>query len=148
MAKLYYLTVVVMLVVGILIRPAPFAAAAEIVVSREVKEVSIRRETVRSIFMGNLTKWKDGRQIVVLVLPPDHPSTKSFAWNVLRIAPHEFERRIAFLTEVRETSAPRVVETEREMMRLVAMIPNSIGYISSAIIINGVEGGPRIVPVL
>ena len=106
------------------------------------------RATVKAIFFGTLTRWDTGRPIVVYVLPADHPTSKSFAWNVLRVTPYSFEEKISSMVVTRDGNAPRVVQTESEMLRAVHSTPNSIGYLSSFVVINNAHSNIRVIPVL
>jgi ABC-type phosphate transport system substrate-binding protein len=120
----------------------------EVIAHREVVETGVQRTTVRAIFMGNITRWGNGRPIVVVVLPADHPTTKSFAWDILHMTPYAFEERISSMVATRDGNPPRVVSSEQEMLRVVASTPNSVGYLSSMIVINNANTTFRVIPVL
>jgi ABC-type phosphate transport system substrate-binding protein len=121
---------------------------ADVVANGGVKESPMRRVTVRAIFYGTITRWDNGRPIVVFVLPPDHPASKDFAWNVLNVTPYSFEEKISSMVATRDGNPPHVLNTEMEMLRAVASTPNSIGYLSSFIVVNNASNNLRVVPVL
>ena len=124
------------------------AAQSSLVTHPGNDEAAMRRARARAIFLGTLTRWESGRPIVVFVLPPDHPTTKDFAWNVLGVAPAAFEEKISAMAATRDGNAPRVLDTEQEMLRAVATTPNSIGYLNSFIVINNAKSNIRVVPIL
>lgn len=124
------------------------APQSSMITHQGADETTMRRARARAIFLGTLTRWESGRPIVVFVLPPDHPTTKDFAWNVLGIAPAAFEEKISAMAATRDGNAPHVLDTEQEMLRAVATTPNSIGYLNSFIVINNAKSNIRVVPIL
>ena len=120
---------------------------AEVVANASLSESRLSRATVRAIFMGSITRWTNGRPIVVFVLPSDHPTTKSFAWDVLKMTPYALEEKISSMVATRDGNPPRIMSTEVEMLRSVASTPNSIGYLSSMIVMNNANSSLRVVSV-
>ena len=146
MQKTLRVVLLALLIAGGSVLPA--AGGADVVVNGGVQKVSMRRVTVRAIFYGTITRWDNGRPIVVFVLPPDHPASKNFAWNVLNVTPYSFEEKISSMVATRDGNPPRVLTSEIEMLRAVASTPNSIGYLSSFIVVNNATNNLRVVPVL
>lgn len=120
----------------------------EVVANASIAESRLPRATVRAIFMGSITRWSNGRPIVVFVLPSDHPATKSFAWDVLNVTPYAFEEKISSMVATRDGNPPRTMSTEIEMLRSVASTPNSIGYLSTMIVMNNANSSLRVLPIL
>ncbi len=144
MTKLHRL--VVFLAVAAMASLPLSSGGTEVVVNREVLMASVHRKTIRSIFLGTVKRWDNGRQIVLVVLPFDHPATKSFAWEVLHVTPYTFEDKIGGLSS--SDTPPIVVYSEQEMLRTVASTPNSVGYITSMIVVNSAGNKLRVIPVL
>lgn len=145
MTKLHRL--VVSLAVAAVASLPPAAVSTEVVVNREVLMASVHRKTIRSIFLGSVKRWDNGRQIVLVVLPPDHPATRSFAWEVLHVTPSTFDDKISGMVATKE-NPPITVYSEQEMLRTVASTPNSVGYITSMIVVNSAANNLRVIPVL
>ena len=120
----------------------------EVVANATLRNGPVDRATVRAIFFGSVTRWDNGKPIVVYVLQADHPTTKSFAWNVLRVTPYAFEEKISSLVASRDGNVPQVLSSEAEMLRAVTGTPNSIGYLSSFVVINNASNNLRVVPIL
>jgi ABC-type phosphate transport system substrate-binding protein len=120
----------------------------EVVANATLTESRLPRTTIRAIFMGSITRWNNGHPIAVFVLPPEHPATKSFAWDVLKMTPYAFEEKISSMVATRDGNPPRTMSTEIEMLRSVASTPNSIGYLSTMIVMNNANSSLRVVPIL
>lgn len=147
MIKAIRIAVAVLAVFGLPVQSA-VPTGPEVVVNVSMRESSLSRNTVKAIFFGNVTRWESGRPIVVYVLPPDHPTTKNFAWNILRVTPHAFEERISSMVATRDGNPPRVMDSETAMLQAVMKTPNSIGYLSSFVVINNANSNLRAIPIL
>ena len=141
-------TALVVALLMIAAAPGNASGGPEVVAGAAPGGGPIPRATVKAIFFGTITRWDSGRPIVVYVLPADHPTSKTFAWNILRVTPYSFEEKISSMVATRDGNAPRVVETESEMLRAVTNTPNSIGYLSSFVVINNAHSNIRVIPVL
>lgn len=108
---------------------------------------ALERTVVRAIFFGTVTRWNTGRAISVYVLPPDHPTTKAFAWDILRVTPHSFEERISAMIATRDGNPPKVLQTEAEMLQAIINTPNSIGYLSYSVVISNAHNRIRVISV-
>ena len=148
MLKRFRWTTFVVALLMIAAAPGIASGGPEVVASPTLGAGPMPRATVKAIFFGTITRWDSGRPIVVYVLPGDHPTSKTFAWNVLRVTPYSFEEKISSMVATRDGNPPRVVETESEMLRAVTGTPNSIGYLSSFVVINNAHSNIRVIPVL
>jgi len=137
----FYITLVLLLPVNI--------QGAVVVAHPDVDPTitTLNRTMVRAIFTGSITRWRTGAPIIVYVLPFDHPSTKSFVWDTLRITPYAFEERINSMIATRDGNVPIKVPSEAEMLRQIRFTPNSIGYISSNLVVHNASTTVRILPV-
>ena len=122
-------------------------AMSEVVVNNNVAVPDLRKLRVRAIFFGQVSRWETGRPIRVYVLPPDHPATKEFAWSVLGVSPYAFEERLESLSSTRDGNVPQQVESESEMLKIVAKTPDSIGYLSSFMVAYNVKNSVRVIAV-
>ena len=147
MLKRFRWATLVVALLGVVL-PLGASGRPEVVVGSASGNKPRLRATVKAIFFGTITRWDSGRPIVVFVLPPDHPTTKNFAWNILRVTPYSFEEKISSMVATRDGNLPRVVETETKMLRAIANTPNSIGYLSSFVVINNAHSNIRVIPVL
>lgn len=107
-------------------------AQPNIIVNTGVSDPRLDRARVRAIFYGAELRWSNGAVPVVYILPPDNPTSKAFAWEVLGIAPYEFEERVKNFGPNRV----RVLQSELEMAKMVSSTPNSIGFLSQLYIVH------------
>ncbi len=100
-----------------------------VIAHQKVDAASLSAPRLKSIFGMRTTTWKDGKQIKVFVLKDKDPLHVRFAKDVLQTYPYSlrriWERRVYSGTGL----APTVVDSETEMLKLIAETENAIGYI-------------------
>ncbi len=86
---------------------------------------------LRRIYSMRQTGWSNEVPIVVFALPNQHPVHKLFAKDRLHIFPYQLDRIWNKLTFSGLGSGPRIVNTQAELLRMVAMTPGAVGYIDN-----------------
>lgn len=100
-----------------------------VIAHQQVNATSLTPPRLKSIFGMRTTTWRNGQPIRVFVLKDSNPLHVQFTKNVLQTYPYSlrriWERRVYSGTGL----APTVVQSEGEMLRLIAETKNAIGYI-------------------
>jgi hypothetical protein len=85
---------------------------------------------LRRIYLGDMTRWPDGRRIVPVMLRPGSIDTDTLLKHFLRIAPIDFAQQwISAVFRGRVAAPPVTVATSDDAMRFVATHPESIAII-------------------
>jgi len=74
-------------------------------------------------------RWANNTSIVVFVLPSKSSIHKKFSKNVLNILPYKLDRIWNKLTFSGLGIAPKVVQTQEELLKAVSTTPGAIGYV-------------------
>lgn len=101
---------------------------------------ALDRAALVAIFTVTRRSWQDGTAIVPVNAPPEAPLRHTFDRAVLGLEPAQASR---FWIDQRirsGTRPPRHVADARLLVRLVAQLPGSIGYVPEALI----SGEPRV----
>jgi len=77
-------------------------------------------------------RWSNNEPIVVFVLPSQHPVHKAFSKDMLHIFPYQLDRIWHKLTFSGLGVAPRIVQSQAELINLVSKTKGSIGYVEIA----------------
>jgi len=127
-----YLIALVVLIYSLL------ATATEPIKNIEPNITSIPRIEVYWIYTMKTRFWSDGSKITVYYSGFDNPTHISFVKQTLGISPQQFQSAITTYVNSGNASYFRMVRSDYEMLRQVAITPGSVGYISSrTLLING-----------
>lgn len=127
-----YLITVILLVCSLV------ASAIEPIKNIEPNITSIPRIEVYWIYTMKTRFWSDGSKITVFYSGFDSPTHVSFVKQTLGISPQQFQSAITTYVNSGNASYFRVVRSDFDMLRQVAITPGSVGYISSkTLLING-----------
>lgn len=91
--------------------------------------LSVNRQDIKNIFLGNNVKWDNGTQIDIVILK-DFPIHKEFTSVYLQRTPIQFQnwwRRRVFTGK---GLLPKEFKTEEALVKYVSTNPKAIGYIS------------------
>jgi len=75
--------------------------------------------------------WENNKSVKVFVLQQDHPIHEQFCKDLLKVFPHQLQAGWDRLVFSGTGEAPKVVESEAEMIEAIQSNPGSIGYIVS-----------------
>ena len=114
------------------------AWSAEPIKNIEPNITSIPRIEVYWIYTMKTRFWSDGSKITVFYSGFDNPTHVSFVKQTLGISPQQFQSAITTYVNSGNASYFRIVRSDYEMVRQVAITPGSVGYVSSkTLLING-----------
>lgn len=89
----------------------------------------LTREDLREIFFGRRTRWPDGSQLRVYVLPDQHPIHIRFAKEILGVYPYQLRSAWDRMIYSGTGAPPVVVESLDQMLTNIKQTPGAIGYI-------------------
>lgn len=95
----------------------------------EVSSRTLTRDTARAIFAMRQRTWPDGQAVRVFVLPNDHPVHSRFAKEHLAVYPHQLQLSWDRVVFSGTGQAPTHVNSQSEMLELIANTPGGLGYL-------------------
>lgn len=113
-------------------------AGVAVIVNQSVPEESLSAKRVRDIFLGHVTRWGNGKKIVI-VIQKEGNSHIFFTRKVLGIAPEKLARLWKRAFFAGNGNLPKICRTEERVVELVQKYPGAIGYISDAANYPGVK---------
>ncbi|WP_432467926.1 hypothetical protein [Agarivorans sp. Z349TD_8] len=103
------------------------------IVSNPSHQTEVTPKSIRSIFSLRQKNWSNGRAIQVVVMENNSELHKDFCLDALKLFPYQlsriWERQIYTGTAI----APIVVSTEHDMLNMIKLNPNAIGYASQEV---------------
>lgn len=118
-------------------------AHSEVVANAKME--AIHREEIVRAYTGRLKQWPTGELVAVLVLPRDHPATRTFAFEVMGITPSAFEDLYLAQLSSQQRTPIVLVDTESQVFRKVAMTIGAVGYMNNTLLINDGNGYVKII---
>lgn len=106
------------------------AGAVEIIVHPSVTVTQISRNYARSIFAAKVSRWEDGTDMQVFVLPGDSPVHQEMAKRLLDLYPYQLHSAWERVIYTGIGQAPIEVSSEAEMRKRVGGTRGAIGYLS------------------
>ena len=104
------------------------AGAAELIVNSENPVRSISKKQLKDFYMLRRSSWDNGAVAVIVALPDQHKTHKSFAKTVLGVFPYKLRRIWDKAIFAGLSRAPIIVDTEEELISVVAKTKGAIGY--------------------
>ena len=89
---------------------------------------SLSIKELRAIFTMRLHEWPNHQPIKVFVLQQDNPVHIQFCKDILNAYPHQLQAGWDRLVYSGTGKAPDVVDSEQQMLELIARTPGAIGY--------------------
>jgi len=109
---------------------APPSDALVFVVARGRSETGVSSGDLRRIYLGQITRWKDGRRIALAVRPSTTRAGKIFFDRVVEVSEIDFSRRwLGILFRGDAMSAPRVVSGAEDLKRFLERAPDGLGFL-------------------
>jgi hypothetical protein len=82
------------------------------------------------MYLGQITRWRDGHRIVLAVRPAATPAGKTFFDRVVEISEIDFSRLwLGILFRGDAVNAPRVVSGVEDLKRFLARTPDALGFL-------------------
>jgi ABC-type phosphate transport system substrate-binding protein len=110
----------------------PRPASVSIVVSAKNPMRDISAGDLRRIFLGEISRWRNGHRIILFVRPMDSAEGRLFLDHLVRMSDIDYSQWwLGAVFRGRVSSAPRVVRSVDEMMRVVSVTPDAIGFVGA-----------------
>lgn len=103
------------------------------------------KASIADLYALTTTTWPDGMQVVVLDLRRDLPEKRQF-YAAIGKDPVELRKSWMRAVLMGGVKAPQGVDTEEEMLTMVASTPGAVGYLSAAKTTPGVKVILRLEP--
>lgn len=110
--------------------------AVDIITNSTSKNEFLSKSQLRLIFEGKKIRWENGIPVRIFILPPDHIATKSFAWEILGLAPEAWKDIKTAAISNSQRNKFYEVATELDMIRYISSTNGSIGYINNKFMVN------------
>jgi ABC-type phosphate transport system substrate-binding protein len=107
------------------------AAPLKVIANASVENTHLKLKDLRSIYTMKKNLWSNGERIVVFVLSDDSTTHKEFCRKLLKVFPRQLESVWYRLVYSGTGERPVTVNSEKEMISLVANTPGAIGYIQT-----------------
>jgi ABC-type phosphate transport system substrate-binding protein len=103
----------------------------ELIANTSVPVNTLTQSEAAAIFNGKITKWRDGTDIKVYVLPSSNPTTIELFTAVLGILPSTYWQNLLFnASELNVPFVPNISSNEIGLYNAIDCTPGAIGYIS------------------
>ena len=86
-------------------------------------------------FTGRATRWPDGTIIILIVLPQDASTTKTFVFEHLGMTSSQLYESLKINSTIRKHNTVSFVENEREMLKKISQTQGALGYVNNMFII-------------
>ena len=108
----------------------PPSDALVFVVARGRSETRVSSGDLRRIYLGQITRWKDGRRIALAVRPSTTRAGKFFFDHVVEVSEIDFSRRwLGIMFRGDAMNAPRVVSGVEDLKRFLERDPDALGFL-------------------
>ncbi|MEA2413626.1 MAG: hypothetical protein QOI58_283 [Thermoanaerobaculia bacterium] len=138
--RVYRLTVAILLLATASLQAEePVAANVAVLVSAKNPMRDVSAGDLRRIFLGDISRWRNGHRIILFVRPMDTPEGRLFLDHLVRMSDIDYSQWwLGAVFRGRVANAPRVIGSVDEMVRAVAATPDAIGFVSAPPLDTGV----------
>lgn len=118
-----------MMLMGLLLFGSACTAFADYVVvaNKSVSAEAISKSDAQSIFLGEKTKWDDGKPIEFAIFDSD--LQRQFLQDVVGKSPSQFDSYWKRLVFTGKGSAPKTFSDAQKLLQYVAEHPGAVGYV-------------------
>jgi ABC-type phosphate transport system substrate-binding protein len=129
--KILLSSILTLIITFSFVKPTELSAKGIVIANPSINESDLDANTIRDIFLGRITKWKDGKRIIVRVLRSG-PVHNEFLKRVVGKNARQFSTywKKAVFTG---TGIPhKSLASEEDMVKFISSTPGAIGYIDSS----------------
>jgi ABC-type phosphate transport system substrate-binding protein len=126
----YTIVLAMLCVAAVSFADAPRRDTLVFITSRNQPTKTLSAAEIRSIFLGQKTRWKNGRRITVIVRPATTAAGRIFLERVVRTSEIDFAQHwlgVVFRGEA--PSAPQVIASADAVRRWVAADTDAIAFV-------------------
>jgi len=118
------------LVTAILIPVISMAGSVVLIGNPSVPASALNKYDVKSIFLGDMSAWDDGSEIIIVV-QKDSTAHKTFLRNYINKTPIQFKNYWKKQVFTGKGFAPPSRDGDKEIIDFVTQTKGAIGYVSS-----------------
>ncbi len=107
-----------------------------VVAERQIELNSIEQSELIRIFTRKKVFWPSGQKISVFIKPLNSLEHKIFSINILNLSPYKYKSLTDSVVYSGSNNPPTEIESDEQMLSILAKTPNSIGYVNYSIVIN------------
>lgn len=107
---------------------ASFAADYVVVAHKGVGSSSLSKADIQAIFLGDKTKWNDGKPIKIAVLETGSAS-KKFLQSVVGKTPSQFDNYWKKLIFTGKAAAPKTFDDAAGVVQFVSSTSGAVGFV-------------------
>jgi hypothetical protein len=134
------LTVAILVMLAASLQGEERAPAVSVLVCAKNPVHDVSAGDLRRIFLGDISRWRNGHRIVLFVRPMDTPEGRFFLDHVVRMSDIDYSQWwLGAVFRGRVANAPRVISNVDEMIRAIAATPDAIGFVSAPPLDPGVS---------
>jgi ABC-type phosphate transport system substrate-binding protein len=100
-----------------------------VITNKDVSASSLSKSELQSIFLGERTKWDDGKHINIVILAQGDVH-KSFLQDIVEKTPSQYESFWKKLIFTGKATAPKSLDSIEKIVEYVAGQQGAIGYVS------------------
>jgi phosphate transport system substrate-binding protein len=119
--------------------PAPVAPAVTraqtlaIIVNRANPTDNLSSEELRRYFLGERTRWDNGRKVTVIMRAPGQPERDAVLRLIYRMREQEFNFHFLHAQFTGELQGePKVLDATPALIKYVAFVPGALAYVRAA----------------
>jgi ABC-type phosphate transport system substrate-binding protein len=116
--------------IGLAFAVAAAAADYAVVANKGVAAGSLSRSDAQAIFLGEKTKWDDGKQIKIAVLEAGG-AHKSFLQDVVSKTPSQFDSYWKKMVFTGKAAAPKSFGDAQSLIEFVSGNSGAVGYVAA-----------------
>ena len=106
------------------------AADYVVIANKGVTTDSLSKSELQATFLGEKTKWDDGKHITIIILESGDIN-KSFLQDIVEKTPSQYESYWKKLIFTGKATAPKSFNEVSKVIEFVAGQPGAIGYMAS-----------------
>jgi ABC-type phosphate transport system substrate-binding protein len=110
--------------------------APRVIVQKQVELTALEQSELVRIFTRKKVFWPSGQKISVFIKPQNSLEHKIFSINILNLTPYKYKSLTDSIVYSGANNPPTEVDSDEQMLSILARTPNSIGYVNYSIIIN------------
>jgi ABC-type phosphate transport system substrate-binding protein len=110
----------------------------------EVPVAELEVDLAIQVYTGKMASWPNGQAVTIVVLPREHPTSRTFIFEKLGISPYQFYESLDISINIRKNNSVVKVPSESEVVRIVANKTGSIGYTKDYMYYNYKDGLKKI----
>ena len=133
-------TIVGLMVAGVLLLTGSAAPATptmggfKVIVNSSIEGKKLDREVLAQIYLGNASRWGDGRQIVAVDLSSTSKVRAAFSWAVMEMPVARVQQHWLRSMSLGKTP-PRTKNSDDEVIAFVSAQAGAVGYVSDAAVL-------------